>query len=205
MHVVRRSARAGAAARLAVLAGAFLPSLALAEYGLNFQTPVTPIAHKIFDLHMLILWICVAIFVLVFGFMFYSIARHRKSLGAKPASFHDNVKLEVLWTIIPFLILVGMAIPSTATLIEMEDTSRSDMTVKITGYQWKWKYDYPDHDVSFFSNLSTPATRSRTGPTRASTTSSRSITRWCCRSARKSVSCSPRTTSSTPGGCRHSA
>jgi cytochrome c oxidase subunit 2 len=106
---------------------------------------------------MLILWICVAIFVVVFGAMFYSIARHRKSLGAKPASFHDNVKLEVLWTIIPFLILVGMAIPSTATLIEMEDTSKSDMTVKITGYQWKWKYDYPDHDVSFFSNLSTPA------------------------------------------------
>ncbi|BAU47036.1 cytochrome c oxidase subunit II [Sulfurifustis variabilis] len=156
MHVVRRSARSGAAARLAVLAGAFLPGLAFAEYGLNFPAPVTPIAQKIFDLHMLILWICVAIFVVVFGFMFYSIAKHRKSLGARPATFHDNVKLEVFWTIIPFLILVGMAIPSTATLIEMEDTSRSDMTVKITGYQWKWKYDYPDHDVSFFSNLSTP-------------------------------------------------
>jgi cytochrome c oxidase subunit 2 len=156
MHSVRRSARAGAAARLAALAGTFLPGLAFAEYGLNLQTPVTPIARQIYDLHMLILWICVAIFVLVFGVMFYSIVRHRKSLGARPASFHDNVKLEILWTIIPFLILVGMAIPSTATLIEMENTSQSDMTVKITGYQWKWKYDYPDHDISFFSNLSTP-------------------------------------------------
>src|SRR5690606_3383828 len=82
--------------------------------------------------------------------------RHRKSRGVKPAAFDGNSKLEVFWTIIPFLILVGIAIPSTATLIEMTDTSKSDMTVKITGYQWRWRYDYPDHGINFFSSLATP-------------------------------------------------
>ncbi len=126
-----------------------------AEYGLNFQKPVTSIGHRVLELHNLILLICVVIFIVVFGVMFYSIYAHRKSKGHKPAKFHDNAKLEVVWTVIPFVILATMAIPSTATLIEMDDVSKSDMTVKITGYQWKWKYDYPDQDVSFFSNLST--------------------------------------------------
>ncbi len=130
--------------------------LALAAYELNFQKPVTPIAEEILDLHNLIIIIVLIIFVIVFSFMFYSIVVHRKSRGYKPAKFHDNNTLEIVWTIIPFLILVGMAIPSTATLIKMEDTSESELTVKITGYQWKWRYDYPDHDVSFFSTLSTP-------------------------------------------------
>jgi len=127
-----------------------------AEYGLNFQRPVTPVAHKILELHNMILIICVIIFLLVFGVMFYSVFAHRKSRGHKAAQFHDNSTLEVIWTVIPFLILVGMAVPSTATLIDMSDTSKSDLTVKITGYQWKWKYDYPDQDVSFFSTLATP-------------------------------------------------
>jgi cytochrome c oxidase subunit 2 len=131
-------------------------SAAFAEYGLNFQKPVTSIGHRLLELHNLILIICVVIFVIVFGFMFYSIYAHRKSKGFKAAKFHDNVKLEVLWTVIPFVILVSMAIPSTATLIEMDDVSKSDLTVQITGYQWKWKYDYPDQNVSFFSNMSTP-------------------------------------------------
>jgi cytochrome c oxidase subunit 2 len=104
----------------------------------------------------MIIIICVVIFVIVFGFMFYSIFAHRKSRGFKAAKFHESTTIEVVWTVIPFLILVGMAIPSTATLIEMSDTSKSDLTVKITGYQWKWKYDYPDQDVSFFSSLATP-------------------------------------------------
>jgi cytochrome c oxidase subunit 2 len=129
---------------------------AFAAYQLDFQPPVTPVAEKIMNLHHLILAICVVIFVIVFSFMFWSIFAHRKSRGAKPAQFHDNTALEVIWTVIPFLILVGMAIPSAATLIEMEDVSKSDMTVKITGYQWKWQYEYPDHGVSFFSNLATP-------------------------------------------------
>jgi cytochrome c oxidase subunit II len=129
---------------------------AYAEYGLNLQKPVTLIAHEILNLHNLIMLICLVIFVIVFSFMFYAIIAHRKSRGHKPAKFHDSLTLEVIWTIIPFLILVGMAIPSTATLLMMEDVSQSDMTVKITGYQWKWKYDYPEHDFWFFSNLSTP-------------------------------------------------
>jgi cytochrome c oxidase subunit 2 len=127
-----------------------------AEYALNFQKPVTPVAHKILELHNMILLICVIIFVIVFGVMFYSIFAHRKSRGYKPAKFHDNATLEVVWTVIPFLILVSMAIPSTATLLEMSDTSKSDLTIKITAYQWKWKYDYPDQDVGFFSTLTTP-------------------------------------------------
>jgi len=129
---------------------------AFAEYGLNFPKPVTHIAHKILELHNLIIIICVVIFVVVFGFMFYSIYAHRKSRGHKAAQFHENTTLEVIWTIIPFVILVSMALPSTATLIEMSDTSKSDLTVKITAYQWKWKYDYPDQDFGFFSTLATP-------------------------------------------------
>jgi len=155
MHVVsswggRHLARLVVGAALGLWAG-----LAAAEYGINLQAPASPIAHKILELHNLIFIISLVIFVVVFGFMFYSIIVHRKSRGFKPATFHDNVKLEILWTIIPFLILVGMAIPSTATLIEMDDTSKSDMTIKVTGYQWKWKYDYPEQDIGFFSNLST--------------------------------------------------
>lgn len=127
-----------------------------AEYGLNFQRPVTPVAHEILKLHNMILVICFIIFVIVFSFMFYSIFAHRKSRGYKAAKFHDNTTIEIVWTVIPFLILVSMAIPSTATLIEMDDTSKSDLTIKITGYQWKWNYDYLDQDVSFFSTLATP-------------------------------------------------
>lgn len=128
----------------------------MADYALNLQRPVTYVAQRILNLHNLIFIICVVIFVVVFAFMFYSMIVHRKSRGYKPATFHDNVKLEMVWTVIPFLILVGMAIPSTATLIEMSDTSKSEMTVKITGYQWKWRYDYMDQDLGYFSTLATP-------------------------------------------------
>ncbi|WP_372522700.1 cytochrome c oxidase subunit II [Sulfuricaulis sp.] len=147
----------GIVSRLILGVGLCLAAPAVfAEYALNFQKPVTPVAHRILELHNMILLICVIIFVIVFGVMFYSIFAHRKSRGYKPATFHDNATLEVVWTVIPFLILVSMAIPSTATLLEMSDTSKSDLTIKITGYQWKWKYDYPDQDVSFFSTLATP-------------------------------------------------
>lgn len=134
----------------------FTVPAAFAEYGLNFQKPVTDIGHKLLELHNMIIIICAIIFVIVFGFMFYSIFAHRKSRGHKAAQFHENTTLEVVWTIIPFVILVSMALPSTATLLEMDDTSKSDLTVKITGYQWKWKYDYPDQDIGFFSSLATP-------------------------------------------------
>jgi len=122
----------------------------------NFQTPVTPTARELLDLHNLIFMIVTAIMVLVMGVMFYSIIAHRKSSGRKPATFSHSNKLEVVWTVIPFLILVGMAAPATQALLKMGDTSGSDMTVKITGYQWKWRYEYPEQGIDFFSTLSTP-------------------------------------------------
>nr|WP_241546839.1 cytochrome c oxidase subunit II [Thiohalobacter thiocyanaticus] len=141
------------------LAGAGLMTVAgsaTAEWGLNLPVGVSPIANEAYSLHMLILWICVAIGVVVFGAMFYSIIKHRKSKGAVAAQFHESTTIEILWTIIPFLILVGMAFPATKALIAMEDTSNSDVSIKVTGYQWKWQYEYLDEEIGFFSTLSTP-------------------------------------------------
>lgn len=123
---------------------------------LNMPQGVTPISNEVFDLHMLILWICVVIGVVVFGTMIYSIIRFRKSKGAEASQFHESTTVEIIWTIIPFLILIGMAIPATGTLITMEDTAEADLTVTVTGYQWKWHYQYMDKGVDFYSNLATP-------------------------------------------------
>ncbi|OGT65507.1 MAG: cytochrome c oxidase subunit II, partial [Gammaproteobacteria bacterium RIFCSPLOWO2_01_FULL_47_190] len=114
---------------------------------------VTPISHEVYDLHMLILWVVTIIGIGVFSVMFWSILHHRKSKGAVSAKFHHSTTAEIVWTIIPILILVGMAIPATKTLIKMEQTGDADMTIKVTGYQWKWKYDYMDDGLSFFSVL----------------------------------------------------
>jgi cytochrome c oxidase subunit II len=134
-----------------------LPGIAVANsYGLNLPVGVTEISARVYGLHMLVFWVCVAIGTVVFAAMFYSIFRHRRSVGAKAASFHENTSVEVLWTLVPLAILVSMAIPATRLLIAMDDTSASDMTIKVTGYQWKWHYEYLDEDVSFFSNLATP-------------------------------------------------
>lgn len=141
---------------IATFVTAILPMNAFAEWGLNLPPPSSPIASQILDLHNAIMLVCLVIFIGVFGVMFYSLYAHRKSKGHVAQQFSHNTKLEVVWTIIPFFILVGMAIPSTATLLFMEDTTDPDLTVKITGYQWKWEYEYLDHDISFFSNLSTP-------------------------------------------------
>jgi cytochrome c oxidase subunit II len=130
-------------------------STAHAAYGLNLKTPVTEIATQIYDLHMLIVWVCLAIFVVVFGFMFYSLYKHRKSVGHKAAQFHEHHTLEIVWTIIPALILIVMAFPATKTIFAMKDTTAADMTVKVTGHQWKWEYDYLDKDVKFISTLAT--------------------------------------------------
>jgi len=130
--------------------------MAQAEYAYNFQEPVTQTARDIYGLHMLIFWICVVIFVAVFSVMFYSIFKHRKSKNYEPSQFSHSTKVEVVWTIIPFLILVVMAIPATQVLIKMEDTTKSDLTIKITGYQWKWGYEYLGSDIEFFSTLTTP-------------------------------------------------
>lgn len=126
-----------------------------AAYDLNLKPPVTEIATQIYDLHMLIVWVCLAIFVVVFAVMFYSLYKHRKSVGHKAAQFHEHHTLEIIWTIIPALILIVMAVPATKTIFAMKDTSEADMSVKVTGYQWKWEYDYLDKNVKFISNLST--------------------------------------------------
>ncbi|MEC4719081.1 cytochrome c oxidase subunit II [Noviherbaspirillum sp. CPCC 100848] len=126
---------------------------------LNFQQPVTKIAEEIYSLHNLMLVICLAIFVGVFGVMFYSILKHRKSLGHKPATFHESTAVEIAWTVVPFLIVIGMALPATKTVVAMKDTSNADITIKATGMQWKWGYDYlkgEGEGISFLSALSTP-------------------------------------------------
>ena len=126
-----------------------------AAYELNLKAPVTEIASQIYDLHMLIVWVCFAIFVVVFAVMFYSLYKHRKSVGHQAAQFHEHHTLEIIWTIIPALILIVMAVPATKTIFAMKDTSEADMSVKVTGYQWKWEYDYLDKNVKFISNLAT--------------------------------------------------
>jgi cytochrome c oxidase subunit 2 len=129
---------------------------ALADYAYNLQTPASQVAQDVFDLHNLIMLVCLGIFVVVFGAMFYSLLKHRKSVGHKAAHFHENTTVEVIWTVIPFAILMGMAYPAAKVVIDMKDTSNPDMTIKITGYQWKWGYDYLNDGVSFYSTLSTP-------------------------------------------------
>lgn len=126
---------------------------------LNLQPPVTQIAEQMYSLHNLLLYICLAIFLAVFGVMFYSIVKHRKSVGHKPATFHESITVEILWTIIPFFIVIGMALPATRTVVAMKDTANSDITIKATGMQWKWGYDYlkgEGEGISFLSALSTP-------------------------------------------------
>lgn len=113
-------------------------------------------SHQIYDLHMLIFSVCVAVGLGVFGVMGYSIYKHRKSKGSKAANFHENVKVEIVWTLIPLLVLISIAIPTTKVLIDREDTSKADLNIKVTGSQWKWRYEYVDGDaegISFFSNL----------------------------------------------------
>jgi cytochrome c oxidase subunit 2 len=138
-----------------VAAAAFAPVLASAER-YNLQTPQTVIAHQIYDLHTLIFAICCVIFVVVFGVMFYAIIMHRKAAGHKAQQFHENTTVEIAWTVVPFLILIGMAYPATKTIIAMKDTSHPDLTIKATGYQWKWGYDYLQEGISFYSSLATP-------------------------------------------------
>lgn len=139
-----------------VLALSLLAAPVWADWQVNMNRGVTEISREVFDLHMLIFWICVVIGVAVFSVMFYSIFKHRKSKGAVSAHWHENTTVEVLWTVIPFAILIGMAVPATGTLMEMYDTSEADVDIQVTGYQWKWRYEYLDEDIDFFSNLSTP-------------------------------------------------
>ena len=140
-----------------VLVAALLNSAnAQADWQVNLPRGVTDLSQEIFDLHMIIFWICVAIGVVVFGVMLWSVIYHRKSRGAKAHNFHENLLVEITWTFIPFVILIAMAIPATATLIKMYDSEQADLDIQITGYQWKWRYQYIEEDIDFFSSLSTP-------------------------------------------------
>lgn len=130
---------------------------AFAGYEVNIPPPATSISTQIYGLHMYILYFCMAIFVVVFATMFYSIFKFRKSNGAKAdVNFHESTLIEIIWTAIPFVILIFMAIPATKTVLDMKDTSNPDMTIKVTGYQWGWRYDYAADDMGFYSSLSTP-------------------------------------------------
>src|SRR5687767_8127528 len=122
----------------------------------TLQPPQSIIANQIYDLHTLIMWIIFAIFIVVFGFMTVAIIKHRKSVGHQAEQFHENTTVEIAWTIVPFVILIGMAYPATKTILAYKDTSNPDITIKATGYQWKWGYDYLNEGVSFYSNLATP-------------------------------------------------
>jgi cytochrome c oxidase subunit 2 len=153
-----------ALAVLAAVIAAFwllLAAPALTGNEINMPVGVTPQSVTHYELHMVILWICVIIGVLVFTAMFTSIILHRKSRGHEPATFSHSTKAEIAWTIIPVLILIGMAIPATTALVKMESTTGSEMTVKITGFQWKWKYEYLEHDIHFISALKADSNAAR--------------------------------------------
>lgn len=150
------SSRWQVSGRLIAALFALYQTPAMADYGLNMPQGATEISHAVHSLHMTIFWVCVAIGILVYSVMIYSIIRHRKAAGFKPATFHESTTVEIIWTVIPFIILVVMAIPATKTLILMHDTRNADVTIKITGYRWHWHYDYLDEGISFFSYISTP-------------------------------------------------
>ena len=147
--------------RVALFFTLLMPQLSFADSAFNMRKGVTDISENVYQLHMTIFLICCAIAVVVFGIMFWSIFHHRQSKGVQPANFHESTKVEVLWTAIPFVILIAMAIPATKTLIAMEDSSKADITIQVTGSQWKWHYKYLTYnnenlDVDFYSLISTP-------------------------------------------------
>tara|TARA_R110001592_G_scaffold91754_4_gene268286 strand:- start:24142 stop:25281 length:1140 start_codon:yes stop_codon:yes gene_type:complete len=139
-----------------LLLGTLFSSSAWAESKFNLTQGVTEVSHEVYDLHMLVLYICTVIGVIVFGAMAWSMFFHRKSRGYVPATFHESTKVELLWTIIPIIILIAMAYPATITLIDIENNDDSDLTIQVTGSQWKWHYRYFDQGVEFYSSLSTP-------------------------------------------------
>ncbi|MHC9512173.1 cytochrome c oxidase subunit II [Kangiella sp. M94] len=144
---------------LAVAALAVLVLTGCSEQAYNMREGVTEISKEVYELHMIAIWVCVVIGVLTFGAMFYSMFAHRKSKNPIPAKFSHSTTVEIIWTVIPFIILIALAVPAVSLLIKMEDSSNSDMTVMVKGHQWKWEYKYidgdndPSNDVSFFSNL----------------------------------------------------
>lgn len=143
------------------LAGLFTAGLARAEWALNMPRGVTELSAETYSIHMQVFFWCCAIAVVVFGAMIYSIVKHRKSLGVEPAQFDHSMTAEVVWTVIPIIILLVMAVPAAETMIKIEDSRKPDMTIVVTGYQWKWHYEYQGQDVSFYSNLARTSSDAR--------------------------------------------
>ena len=133
--------------------GLLTAGTASADWALNMPRGVTDLSAETYGLHMQVFYWCCVIAVLVFGAMIYSLIKHRKSLGVEPAKFSHSTTAEVIWTVIPIVILLIMAVPSAETLIKLEDSRKPDLTIVITAYQWKWHYDYKGEDVSFYSSL----------------------------------------------------
>src|SRR5688572_14794425 len=160
MQLPRRAARTGVALALSCATGAAMAVNDLpggpAVNQLDLHVPVTKVAGELIWLHYYIMIICVVIFVGVFGVMFYSILKHRKSVGARAANFHESVMVEIAWTVVPFLIVIAMALPATKAVVSMKDTTNADITIKATGYQWKWGYEYlkgEGEGIGFVSTL----------------------------------------------------
>ncbi len=142
-------------------AGILFAGSATADWALNMPSGVTDLSQETYQLHMMVFWWCVAIAVVVFGAMIYSIVAHRKSKGVEPATFSHSMKAEVIWTTIPIVILLVMAVPAAETLIKIEDTRDPDLTIVATGYQWKWHYRYQDQDLAYFSSLARTSANAR--------------------------------------------
>ncbi len=136
-------------------------SSAHADYTLNLMEGATELSRDVYGLHMWVFWICVVIGIIVFGAMFYSIYYHRKSMGHKAEQFHESTTIEILWTIIPTVILVAMAIPATKLMLKMDNVQESEMSIKVTGWQWKWEYEYMDNGIHFFSTLDEASNKAR--------------------------------------------
>lgn len=141
---------------LSVLIMSIFSRVAFAAYEYDFPEQKTQIGRELTDLHHFVFYVCLAIMVFVTIWMFASIFAHRKSRGVEPAKFSHSTTLEIIWTAVPVLILIVMAVPATKMLIKMEDTTKSDITIKVTGYQWKWQYEYLADNVDFYATISTP-------------------------------------------------
>jgi cytochrome c oxidase subunit 2 len=140
----------------ALLILSLYPSKVLSDWdALNMREGVTQVSRDVFELHMLIFYICVAIGAVVFSVMFYSLFRYTKKRNPNPSTFHESTKLEVAWTVVPFLVLIAMAVPASKTLTEIYDDEEGEINIQVVGYQWKWEYKYLEDDINFFSNLST--------------------------------------------------
>ena len=143
------------------LLGVFWVSAASADWELNMPRGVTELSAETYDLHMMVFWWCVAIGVVVFGVMIISLIKHRKSQGVPPATFSHSTSAEVIWTVVPCLILLIMAVPAAETMVKLEDSRNPDVSIVVTGYQWKWHYKYQDEDIEFYSTLSSDSLDAR--------------------------------------------